>query len=110
MPSIELTRSAQTVSSACQQISSGLGAARSALEAIAEHNVLADLPQDDDDAVGNAQGGPSKRRYLNNVKALASIAFHLNGMHHADDPTKTVTGEDPLSHEEITRLLWIANK
>lgn len=110
MATPELTRAAQTLESACRQLSSGLGAARSALEAVAEHDVLADLPANDDDAVSNAGGAPSKRRFLNNLKALASIAYHLNGMHADGDASKTVLGETPLDADEITRLLWIANK
>lgn len=110
MSTAELTRAARTIEEACRQLSSGLGAARSALEAVGEHDVLTDLPAGDDDAVANTPSAPSKRRFVNNLQALASVAYRVNGIHADGDESKTVLGDDPLPADEITRLLWIANK
>jgi len=106
MASAEMARTAKTVEQAVQQIAQAMGTARTALEAVAEFDLMNELPVNDADLIAN-DGSQTKKRFLNNLQILATVAHKVNGVTHPQDPTKTALGNDPLAPDETTRLLWI---
>jgi len=107
MASPELTRVAGNTEQAITQITNGLGQVRNILESIARHDVMNELPAALEDAVDNRHTTLSVKRFRDNVRALDSVAYYLNGITDPNDASKTVLGHDPLPPAELTRLLWI---